>query len=100
MFSYFCGMATEVKEETFTLEEILASIKQNHQLILWNDDTNTFEHVINCLVKYLDYTESQAEKIAWTVHNDGKCVVLEGSLTEVEIYRKILKQEGLTVSVE
>ena len=93
-------MATEVQEETFTLEEILASIKQNHQLILWNDDTNTFQHVITCLVKYLDYTESQAEKIAWTVHNDGKCVVLEGSLTEVEIYRKILKQEGLTVTVE
>ncbi|MDB5013309.1 MAG: ATP-dependent Clp protease adaptor ClpS [Daejeonella sp.] len=93
-------MSTEVQEQTFTLEEILAGIKQNHQLILWNDDTNTFEHVISCLIKYLDYTNTQAEKIAWTVHNDGKCIILEGSLTEVEVYRKILKQEGLTVTVE
>jgi ATP-dependent Clp protease adaptor protein ClpS len=52
------------------------------------------------LVKYLDYTEQQAERIAWTVHNDGKCNVLEGSYTEVEIYRKILQQEGLTVTVD
>ncbi|MEE1884232.1 ATP-dependent Clp protease adaptor ClpS [Pedobacter flavus] len=91
---------TETKEETFTLEEILSSLKTIHRLILWNDDVNTFEHVIHCLVTYLDYSESQAEKIAWEVHTKGKCAVLEGSFTEMEIYRKILKQEGLTVSVE
>jgi ATP-dependent Clp protease adaptor protein ClpS len=51
-------------------------------------------------VKYLDYTELQAEKIAWLVHTEGKTAVLEGSFTEMEIYRKILQQEGLTVSVE
>lgn len=97
--AYFCSMSTEIKEETFTLEEILTSLKTVHQLILWNDDVNTFEHVIWCMMKYLDYSESQAEKIASEVHNKGKCAVLEGSLNEMEIYRKILKQEGLTVSV-
>jgi ATP-dependent Clp protease adaptor protein ClpS len=93
-------MSTETKEETFTLEEILSSIKTTNRLILWNDDVNTFDHVIHCMMKYLDYTESQAEKIAWEVHTKGKCAVLEGSYTEMEIYRKILKQEGLTVSVD
>ncbi len=93
-------MATETKEETFTLEEILTSLKTVHQLILWNDDVNTFEHVIYCMMKYLDYSESQAEKIAWEVHNKGKCAVLEGSFNEMEIYRKILKQEGLKVTVD
>jgi ATP-dependent Clp protease adaptor protein ClpS len=93
-------MSTEVQEETFTLEEILTSLKQMHRLILWNDDVNTFEHVIFCMMKYLDYSEHQAEKIAWKVHNEGKCAILEGSFTEVEVYRKILQQEGLTVSVE
>jgi ATP-dependent Clp protease adaptor protein ClpS len=52
------------------------------------------------MMKYLDYSESQSEKIAWKVHNEGKCAVLEGSYTEMEIYRKILQQEGLTVSVD
>lgn len=91
---------TETQEETFTLEEVLAGIKSNNQLILWNDDINTFEHVIYCLMKYLDYSQPQSEKIAWTVHNEGKCAVLEGSVSQLEVYRKILKHEGLTVSIE
>ena len=93
-------MNTEVQEETLTLEEVLAALKPNNQLILWNDEVNTFDHVIYCLTKYLDYSDAQAEKIAWKVHNDGKCVVLEGSFTELEVYRKILQQEGLTVTIE
>lgn len=93
-------MSTEVQEETVSLEEILSSLKEMHRLILWNDDVNTFEHVIWCMMKYLDYSEAQGEKIAWKVHNEGKCAVLEGSFTEVEVYRKILQQEGLTVSVD
>jgi ATP-dependent Clp protease adaptor protein ClpS len=91
---------TQVQEETLTLDEILSSLKELHRLILWNDDFNTFDHVIYCMMKYLDYSESQARKIAWKVHNESKCAVLEGSFTEVEVYRKILQQEGLTVSVD
>ncbi|MNT05316.1 ATP-dependent Clp protease adaptor protein ClpS [compost metagenome] len=56
--------------------------------------------MIHCLIYHLQYTEKQAEKIAWKVHTEGKCAVLEGTYTEMEIYRKILKAEGLTVSVE
>jgi len=93
-------MGTQVQEETFTLDEILAGLKETHRLILWNDEINTFDHVINCLMKYLDYSEQQAEVIAWTVHNEGKCSILEGSFTEIEVYRKIFKQEGLTVSID
>lgn len=91
---------TQTQEETFTLDEILTSLKVIHRLILWNDDVNSFDHVIYCLMKYLDYSENQSEKIAWTVHNEGKCAVLEGSFTEMEVYRKILQQEGLTVTVD
>ena len=91
---------TQTQEETFTLDEILTSLKTVHRLILWNDEVNSFDHVIHCLMKYLDYSENQSEKIAWTVHNEGKCAVLEGSFTEKEVYRKILQQEGLTVTVD
>ncbi len=91
---------TQTKEETFTLDEILSSLKTIHRLILWNDEVNSFDHVIHCLMKYLDYSEIQSEKIAWKVHNEGKCDILEGSFTEMEVYRKILQQEGLTVSVD
>ncbi|TJZ61352.1 ATP-dependent Clp protease adaptor ClpS [Sphingobacterium olei] len=93
-------MSVETAQETFTLEEILASFKESNRLILWNDETNTFDHVIYCLMHHLQYTETESERIAWKVHNEGKCAILEGSFTEMEIYRKILKAEGLTVSVE
>ncbi len=62
-------MPTEVQEETFTLEELLVGLRELHRLILWNDDINTFDHVIFCMMKYLDYSGPQAEKIAWKVHN-------------------------------
>lgn len=93
-------MSVQTEQEAFTLEEILAGVKASNRLILWNDEVNTFDHVINCLMKHLQYTEGQSEQIAWKVHTEGKCAVLEGSFTEMEIYRKILKSEGLTVSVE
>ena len=93
-------MNVETAQETYTLEEILAAVKDSHRLILWNDEINTFDHVIYCLIHHLQYTEQQAERIAWKVHTEGKCAILEGSFTEMEVYRKILKSEGLTVSVE
>lgn len=93
-------MAVETETETFTLEEILAVTKTTNRLILWNDEINTFDHVIHCLMKHLQYGKGQAEQIAWKVHTEGKCTILEGSYNEMEIYRKILKSEGLTVSVE
>lgn len=98
--SKFAAMTVETQEETYTLDELLAVVTPGHRLILWNDETNTFEHVINCLVKHLQYSAGEAEKIAWKVHTEGKCAVLEGSYTEVDVYRKILKSEGLTVSIE
>lgn len=93
-------METETKEETFTLAEILAVLKPTNQLILWNDNINTFDHVIECLVKHLQYSAEQAENIAWAVHTRGKYVVLEGPRNELEVFRKILKAEGLTVTIE
>lgn len=93
-------MTVETQEETYTLDEILAVLTPGHQLILWNDDFNTFDHVIECLIKHLRYSASQAEKIAWKVHTEGKAIILEGAFNELEIYRKILKSEGLTVSIE
>ncbi|MFD2743838.1 MULTISPECIES: ATP-dependent Clp protease adaptor ClpS [Sphingobacterium] len=93
-------MGTETVTETFTLEEILAAAKDGHRLILWNDDFNTFDHVIHCMMHHLQYSEGEASRIAFKVHTEGKCAILEGSYTEMEIYRKILKSEGLTVSVE
>ncbi|HYH55675.1 MAG TPA: ATP-dependent Clp protease adaptor ClpS [Anseongella sp.] len=73
---------------------------KSHALVLWNDDHNTFDHVINCLVKYIKKTVAEAEEIAHIVHNKGKCVIMEGNKTDLVEYYNILKLEGLTVTIE
>ncbi len=69
-------------------------------LVLWNDNYNTFDHVIACLIKYAGKSASEAREIAFMVHTKGKCTILEGSKTElIECYH-ILKIKNLTVSIE
>lgn len=97
---------SDIKENTKTLEEILedsgisVSSEQEYRLILWNDDFNSFEWVILCLVALLGFTPEKAEKSAWAVHLEGKDVVKTGSKESLEPYKKFLEERGLTVSIE
>ena len=50
-----------------------------YKIILYNDDVNTFEHVIKLLVDVCEHTYEQAEQCAYIVHYSGRCNVKEGS---------------------
>jgi len=95
-----------VDEETKTLTEILAEegietdSEEEKRLVLWNDDHNSFDHVIICLATFLNFTLEKAEKAAWNVHLKGREVVRTGSKDELEPYKKLLEERGLTVSIE
>jgi ATP-dependent Clp protease adaptor protein ClpS len=97
---------SSTKEDTKTLEDILskygisASLENEYRLILWNDDHNSFEWVIVCLMGIMKYSYENAEKSAWTVHLEGKDVVKTGSKDTLEPYKKLLEERGLTVSIE
>lgn len=94
-------LAQELPEpEIAEKRETKTDAGNRHSLVLWNDDHNTFEHVINCMVKYIKKTVAEAEEIAHIVHNKGKCVILEGNKTDLVEYYNILKLEGLTVTIE
>jgi len=58
-------------------------------IILYNDNVNTFDHVINCLIQFVDHTSIQAEQCAVLVHNKGKCSIKKGRMAQVN---KILKK--------
>ena len=74
--------------------EVLSQVKREHEIILYNDDVNTFDHVINTLVAYCDHTYEQAEQCAYIVHYSGKCVVKTGSHEELEpICQKLLEAQ-------
>jgi ATP-dependent Clp protease adaptor protein ClpS len=64
--------------------DVLSQEAREHQIILYNDDVNTFGHVINTLVAYCDHTFEQAEQCAYIVHHSGKCVVKTGSYEVLE----------------
>ncbi|MBN2681437.1 MAG: ATP-dependent Clp protease adaptor ClpS [Bacteroidales bacterium] len=69
-------------------------------LVLHNDDFNTFEHVIDCLVKIVKHEPFQAEQCAYLTHYKGKCDIKKGSESELRNMRKQLVDNKLKVSIQ
>ncbi|NPA45681.1 MAG: ATP-dependent Clp protease adaptor ClpS [Chlorobi bacterium] len=70
-----------------------------YQIVLFNDDYNTFDHVIDVLMAYCEHTEEQAEQCAWVTHLYGKCSVKEGTYEQLEPVAMALLEEGLSVEI-
>ena len=68
-------------------------------LVLINDDYNTFEHVIDCLISLCDHTAIQAEQCALLTHYKGSCEVLIGSSSDLELIKNDLILYGLDVEI-
>jgi len=79
--------------------KIEEKVVKEHHLILFNDDVNTFEHVIDLLIKVCGHDSIQAEQCATLVHFSGKCAVKNGTYKELEIMSFILADNGLTVEI-
>ena len=97
---------SDTKEKNKTLDDILKdcgiskSNQKENRLILWNDDVNSFEWVILCLVSLIGFTYEKAEKTAWNVHLKGLDVIKVGSKEQLLPYKKLLEERGLTVTIE
>lgn len=91
--SYF---STQEQEETLlAIQEV-----QTKELILHNDDYNTFNHVINCLISICDHGANQAEQCAHIVHYNGKCSVKRGIMEKLEPMLLALQLQNLTVEIK
>ena len=75
-------------------------ISNSYSLVLYNDDVNTFDHVINCLIRICKHDVVQAEQCAWLVHNSGKCNIKSGKLTILRKMQNALTQNGLSAEIE
>jgi ATP-dependent Clp protease adaptor protein ClpS len=80
--------------------ETAAISTELYQLILWNDDVNTFEWVIQSLIDICDYTEIQAEQCAYTVHFAGKCQVRKGSFEKLRPQCEAFIDRGINATIE
>ena len=82
-------------EETLLAEEVS---KQN-EIILFNDNVNTFDHVIETLIYACEHTPEQAEQCSIIVHYKGKCTVKTGEYTDLEPRCSMLLDAGLTAEI-
>jgi ATP-dependent Clp protease adaptor protein ClpS len=78
----------------------LAVLEETQRLVLWNDDVNTFEWVIECLMELCQHTAEQAEQCAWFVHFKGKYAVKHGSFQDLRPVCEALLDRGLSATVE
>ena len=90
-------MATkeQIKEDTDVAE---ISVNE-HQIVLFNDDVNTFDHVVETLIRVCGHTLEQAEQCSIIVHYKGKCTVRTGSYEELKPRCTQLLQADLSAEI-
>ena len=74
--------------------------EHKYNLILHNDDVNTFDHVIDSLVDICHHDVIQAEQCAHIVHFKGKCDVKKGEFDELNNMKEQLDNRGLSVTID
>lgn len=88
-----------------TKEEVLEKVirksekKKQNEIILYNDDYNTFDHVIETLIYACDHTPEQAEQCSLLVHYKGKCTVKTGSYEDLKPRCSKLLEAGLSAEI-
>ncbi|SKB95342.1 ATP-dependent Clp protease adaptor protein ClpS [Salegentibacter salinarum] len=90
-------MTMSTKEEV--LEEVKTTTQKENEIVLYNDDYNTFDHVIETLIYACEHTPVQAEQCAILVHYKGKCTVKTGSFDDLKPRCSKLLEEGLSAEI-
>lgn len=82
-------------------EEVSVAEKESNQneIVLYNDEVNTFDHVINTLIFACEHTPEQAEQCSIIVHYKGKCTVKTGEYDELEPRCNLLLEAGLSAEI-
>ena len=87
---------TKVFEETDTI----TTENGGHSLIVWNDEVNTFEWVIETLVEICGHSTQQAEQCAMLIHTKGKYAVKQGNYDTLKPMCDAITERGIGASVE
>ena len=88
-----------VKEKIQEEVSVAEDTSLNHEIVMFNDDVNTFDHVIETLIRVCKHTAEQAEQCALIVHYKGKCTVKTGSMDELVPQCLQLLEAGLSAEI-
>jgi len=76
-----------------------AKIVDSNDLIIYNDDVNSFDHVISSLMKVCKHESIQAEQCTWIIHHNGKCAVKNGEFNSLKPMRDALCERGIDAKI-
>jgi ATP-dependent Clp protease adaptor protein ClpS len=80
--------------------DVLTALEDNYQIVVWNDDVNTFEWVIDTLMEVCGHTEEQAEQCAMLIHTQGKYAVKNGSYDDLKPKCEAITDRGISATLE
>jgi ATP-dependent Clp protease adaptor protein ClpS len=87
-------------KEKIREDHLVDVLEQNlNEIVLYNDDVNTFDHVIETLIYACEHTPEQAEQCSILVHYKGKCTVKTGTFKELEPKCSLLLDAGLSAEI-
>lgn len=79
--------------------KVTPKLYPNYKVIVLNDDFNTFQHVADCLMKYIpNMTSDRAWELTNQVHYEGQAIVWVGPFEQAELYHMQLSRAGLTMA--
>ncbi len=79
---------------------LLEQLVDQQDLIVYNDDVNTFDHVIESLIKVCKHEVEQAEQCTWLIHYKGKCSVKRGDYETLSLLCTALLDRGISAEIE
>jgi|SRR3954464_15796043 ATP-dependent Clp protease adaptor protein ClpS len=80
--------------------DVITSIDDPCQLVVWNDEVNTFEWVIETLIHVCGHTTEQAEQSAYIIHFQGKYAVKQGEYDKLKRMCEQITDRGIGATVE
>jgi len=83
------------------LVDVLEAVEHTDlmDLVVFNDDVNTFDHVIDTLIKVCKHTPEQAEQCTLLIHFKGKCAVKSGSFDFLRPMRDAICEAGIDARI-
>jgi ATP-dependent Clp protease adaptor protein ClpS len=93
-------MKTSTDISPSAIADVLTDTVEPFQIIVWNDDVNTFEWVIETLVEICGHSHEQAEQCAYIIHYNGKYAVKTGSYEDLRPQCDAILDRGISATLE
>ncbi len=88
---------TQFEEAELLVEELVD--QEEHELVVFNDDINTFDHVTKVLIKVCKHSQEQAEQCTLIIHYKGKCAVKKGTARDLKPMCQSILDAGIQAAV-